>query len=119
MAQPLGVEAGAVGHDLGERALRVLEGIRRQRAQRLELADRRQGAEAVVRRLVESGAVGLVTTHDLALTGIAERLAPRAANVHFEDRFEGGAITFDYLMRPGVVQSTNGLALMRAVGIDV
>jgi hypothetical protein len=81
--------------------------------------DRRQGAEAVVRRLVESGAVGLVTTHDLALTGIAERLAPRAANVHFEDRFEGGAITFDYLMRPGVVQSTNGLALMRAVGIDV
>ncbi|HZY89984.1 MAG TPA: hypothetical protein VFE78_34495 [Gemmataceae bacterium] len=79
--------------------------------------DRRQGAEAVVRRLVEAGALGLVTTHDLALTGIAERLAPRAANVHFEDRFEGGAMTFDYRMRPGVVQSTNGLALMRAVGI--
>jgi hypothetical protein len=81
--------------------------------------DRRQGAEAVVRRLVESGAVGLVTTHDLALTGIAERLAARAANVHFEDRYEDGAMTFDYRMRPGVVQSTNGLALMRAVGIDV
>jgi hypothetical protein len=81
--------------------------------------DRRQGAEAVVRRLVESGAIGLVTTHDLALTGIADRLAPRAANVHFEDRFENGAMTFDYLMRPGVVQTTNGLALMRAVGIDV
>ncbi len=81
--------------------------------------DRRQGAEAVVRRLVESGAVGLVTTHDLALTGIADRLGPRAANVHFEDRYEDGAMTFDYLMRPGVVQTTNGLALMRAVGIDV
>jgi hypothetical protein len=81
--------------------------------------DRRQGAEAVVRRLVEAGALGLVTTHDLALTGIADRLAPRAANVHFEDHFADGAMTFDYLMRPGVVQSTNGLALMRAVGIDV
>jgi hypothetical protein len=81
--------------------------------------DRRQGAEAVVRRLVEAGALGLVTTHDLALTGIADRLGPRAANVHFEDRFEDGAMTFDYRMRPGVVQSTNGLALMRAVGIDV
>ncbi len=81
--------------------------------------DRRQGAEAVVRRLVESGAIGLVTTHDLALTGIAERLGPRAANVHFEDRYEDGAMTFDYRMRPGVVQNTNGLALMRAVGIDV
>jgi DNA mismatch repair ATPase MutS len=81
--------------------------------------DRRQGAEAVVRRLVEAGALGLVTTHDLALTGIAERLAPRAANVHFEDRFENGAMTFDYRMRPGVVRCTNGLALMRAVGIEV
>jgi hypothetical protein len=81
--------------------------------------DRRQGAEAVVRRLVESGAVGLVTTHDLALTGIADRLGPRAANVHFEDRYEDGAMSFDYRMRPGVVQTTNGLALMRAVGIDV
>jgi DNA mismatch repair ATPase MutS len=81
--------------------------------------DRRVGAEAVVRRLLDAGAVGLVTTHDLALTGIAERLAPRSANVHFEDRFEGGVMTFDYRMRPGVVQSSNGLALMRAVGIEV
>jgi hypothetical protein len=81
--------------------------------------DRRVGAEAVLRRLVDAGAVGLVTTHDLALTGIADLLAPRAANVHFEDRFEGGVMTFDYRMKPGVVQNTNGLALMRAVGIEV
>jgi hypothetical protein len=81
--------------------------------------DRRVGAEAVVRRLLDAGAVGLITTHDLALTDIAERLAPRAANVHFEDRFEGGEMTFDYRMKPGVVQNTNGLALMRAVGIEV
>jgi hypothetical protein len=81
--------------------------------------DRRVGAEAVVRRLLDAGALGLVTTHDLALTGIAERLGPRAGNVHFEDRFEGGAMVFDYRMKPGVVQSSNGLALMRAVGIEV
>src|SRR5262249_24572719 len=81
--------------------------------------DRRVGAEAVVRRLVEAGALGLVTTHDLALTEVADHLAPRAANVHFEDQFEGGTMTFDYRMRPGVVRHTNGLALMRAVGIDV
>jgi hypothetical protein len=81
--------------------------------------DRRVGAEAVIRRLVDSGALGLVTTHDLALTGIADRLGPRAANVHFEDCFEGGVMTFDYRMKPGVVQNTNGLALMRAVGIEV
>jgi hypothetical protein len=82
--------------------------------------DRRQGAEAVVRTLVEVGAVGLITTHDLALTHIAERLDGRAANVHFEDHFEeGGGVTFDYRMRPGVVQRSNALALMRSVGLDV
>jgi DNA mismatch repair ATPase MutS len=82
-------------------------------------ADRRAGAEAILRQLLEAGAIGLVTTHDLALTEIADRLGGRATNVHFEDRYENGELTFDYRMRPGVVRHTNGLALMRAVGIDV
>jgi DNA mismatch repair ATPase MutS len=82
--------------------------------------DRRQGAEAVVRTLVEAGAIGLITTHDLALTHIADLLAGSAANVHFEDVFEeGGGVTFDYRMRPGVVQRSNALALMRSVGLEV
>ncbi|MBX6313322.1 MAG: DNA mismatch repair protein MutS [Isosphaeraceae bacterium] len=81
--------------------------------------DRRVGAEAVVRRLIDLGAIGLVTTHDLALTEIADRLAPRAANVHFEDRLEDGQMIFDYRMRPGVVTHSNALALMRAVGLEV
>jgi DNA mismatch repair ATPase MutS len=81
--------------------------------------DRRVGAEAVLRILIDSGAIGMVTTHDLALTDIADRLAPLAANVHFEDRFEESAMVFDYRLRPGKVQSSNGLALLRAVGIEV
>jgi hypothetical protein len=81
--------------------------------------DRRIGAEAVVRSLLNHGAIGLITTHDLTLTGIADLLAPRAMNVHFEDHFENGTMYFDYLMRPGVVQSSNALALMRSVGIEV
>jgi hypothetical protein len=81
--------------------------------------DRRMGAEAVVRTFLDRGAIGLATTHDLSLTEIAEHLAPRAANVHFRDESEGGSVVFDYLMRPGVVPSSNGVALMRAVGIEV
>jgi hypothetical protein len=81
--------------------------------------DRRLGAEAVVRGLVEAGALGLVTTHDLALTHIADQLGPRAANVHFADHFEHGEMKFDYTLRPGVVQNSNALALMRAVGLRV
>ncbi len=81
--------------------------------------DRRLGAEGVVRSLVQYGAIGLVTTHDLALTHIADLLDPQATNVHFEDQFANGTITFDYRMRPGVVRQSNALALMRAVGLEV
>lgn len=81
--------------------------------------DRRIGAEAVIRTLVERGAIGLLTTHDLALAEIVDVLAPRAANVHFEDHIEGGRITFDYLLRPGLVRKSNALELMRSVGLDV
>jgi hypothetical protein len=81
--------------------------------------DRGIGAEAVVRGLVERGAVGLVTTHDLALARVADALAPRAVNVHFQDHLEDGAIAFDYRLRPGVVEKSNALELMRAVGLEV
>ncbi|MFN0110166.1 MAG: MutS-related protein [Blastocatellia bacterium] len=81
--------------------------------------DRRIGAEAVVRGLVKRGAIGLVTTHDLALTQIADSLGERATNVHFEDRLENGRMIFDYRMQLGVVQRSNALELMRAVGLDV
>jgi len=81
--------------------------------------DRRIGAEALIRGLVERGAIGMVTTHDLALAEIAARLNGAAANVHFEDHLEGGEIRFDYCLRPGIVTRSNALALMRAVGLDV
>jgi len=81
--------------------------------------DRRHGAEAIVRGLLDRGAIGLVTTHDLALSTIAESLAPRAENVHFADEFDEGTLKFDYRMRPGVVRTSNAIALMRAVGLDV
>jgi hypothetical protein len=78
--------------------------------------DRRIGAEAVVRGLVARGALGLVTTHDLALTELAGSDAT-LANAHFEDQVKEGEIAFDYRLRPGVVAHSNALALMRAVGL--
>jgi hypothetical protein len=81
--------------------------------------DRLVGASGVLRSLLDRGAIGLITTHDLALTAIADDLAPRAVNVHFEDWFEQGEMRFDYRMKPGRVARSNALALMRAVGLDV
>ena len=81
--------------------------------------DRRIGAAALLAALVERGAVGLVSTHDLALSEAVAPLGARAAEVHFEDRLEGGRLVFDYVMRPGVVRRSNAVDLMRAVGLPV
>jgi len=81
--------------------------------------DRRIGAEAVIEKLLQQGAIGLITTHDLALAAIAERLDPRAVNAHFEDQLVDGRISFDYRLRPGVVPKGNGLVLMRLLGFEV
>jgi hypothetical protein len=79
--------------------------------------DRRQGAEAVLVGLLRLGAIGLVTTHDLPLTALAERPGTRMANVHFADQIQDGRPTFDYRMKKGVVPQSNALALMRLVGL--
>ena len=81
--------------------------------------DRRAGSEFIVRSLVERDAIGIVSTHDLALTQIPEAMGARAANCHFEDRFDAGQLIFDYKLKPGVVKTSNALELMRAIGLGV
>ena len=79
--------------------------------------DRAIGAEAIVRRLLDDASLGIVTTHDLALTEMADSLGPVAENVHFRDLLVGDTLQFDYTLRPGVVDRGNALALMRLVGL--
>ena len=81
--------------------------------------DRRIGAEAIMVGLVEEGAIGFVTTHDLALADIAAGLRAKAVNAHFDDTFADGVLHFDYTLKPGVVETSNALALMRSIGIEV
>jgi hypothetical protein len=81
--------------------------------------DRRIGAEAVVRNLLKRGAIGLLTTHDLALAEIAVDVGAQGANFHFEDRLEDGKLRFDHRLSPGIVQTSNALQLMRSIGLDV
>lgn len=81
--------------------------------------DRRIGAEGVLSALVKRGAIGLVTTHDLALAEIDAGLHGQLHNVHFQEEFENGQMSFDYKLREGVVTKSNGLPLMRSIGLDV
>ena len=81
--------------------------------------DRKIGAEALLTSLIDRGAIGLTTTHDLALTAIAMQSEGRVVNVHFDDELRDGELVFDYRMKPGPVTNSNALALMKAVGLPV
>jgi hypothetical protein len=81
--------------------------------------DRLIGTRSFVTKLVERGAVGLVSTHDLALTAIPEEIGSKAINCHFEDHLEDGRLHFDYKLYPGIVQTSNALPLMRSIGLEV
>jgi hypothetical protein len=79
--------------------------------------DRRVGTDSIVRGLMRHRAVGIVTTHDLALTAIVNTLDGQAANYHFGDTFAAGKLSFDYRLSPGIAESTNALQLMKSIGL--
>lgn len=81
--------------------------------------DRLIGAKGIVQALLQSGAMGLISTHDLALTEIGEPGDHRLRNMHFQDRIEDGAMRFDFRLREGTVTKSNGVELMRLVGLKV
>ncbi|NUP06916.1 MAG: DNA mismatch repair protein MutS [Polyangiaceae bacterium] len=81
--------------------------------------ERTIGARGVVLDLVRRGAIGAVSTHDYALVSIADESGGNVEPVHFSDHIEEGKMVFDYKLKQGVVQSTNAIRLMRAVGIDI
>jgi hypothetical protein len=76
--------------------------------------DRRIAAEAVVRTLLSRGAIGALSTHDLALTEMAG-----AVNVHMGSKTEGDPMDFDYRLKTGVSTETNALAIARLAGVPL
>ncbi len=82
-------------------------------------ADRRVGAQGLIRALIHKGAIGLISTHDLSFTEV-DGLKPGAIeNVHFQDELSGGRLKFDFKLQPGIVTKSNGIELMRSIGLDV
>jgi hypothetical protein len=81
--------------------------------------DRLIGAEGIVRAFAGAGAIGLVSTHDLALTDIGGLPPATLRNVHFQDELLDGQMRFDFILRSGIVTKSNGIELMRAVGLNV
>jgi hypothetical protein len=81
-------------------------------------ADRRVAAEAVIRALLDHQAIGLVTSHDLALSEIGEMQELKGANVHFSDSVTtDGPLKFDYRIHRGRLEHGNALKIIRLVGL--
>ena len=80
--------------------------------------DRLVGAQGVTRELMFAGAIGILTTHDLSLTAI-ENNEGRIKNLHFQDFIVNGKMQFDFRLRDGVVTKSNGVELMRLIGLKV
>jgi hypothetical protein len=78
--------------------------------------DRRIAAEAVVRTLIKRGAIGAMSTHDLALTEIADQVGGR--NVHMGAK-ANDPMEFDYRLKAGVTRESNALAIAKMAGVPV
>ncbi len=80
--------------------------------------DRRTAAEAIIHSLIAAGAIGALSTHDLALTGIATPTL-HGINVHMASPNPDDPLAFDYIVKPGVNTSSSALAILRLIGLSV
>lgn len=83
--------------------------------------ERQIAVTQVLRHLIECGAIGAISTHDLELADEPELMAV-AETVHFRETIRPDAdgneqMTFDYQMRSGVSPTTNALRLLEIVGL--
>lgn len=81
--------------------------------------ERLMASRQLMLMLLDLGAAGAVTTHDLSLTELAAERADKIRNVHFRDEVKNGDMTFDYTLREGIVTTTNALEVLRRAGVDV
>jgi len=113
------VDAARLRRELGgPRVLYLLDEI----LQGTNTVERQIAARRIIAFLVATGAIGAVSTHDLALADAPE-LAASVRPVHFTDTVGDGLsrplMSFDYRLRPGVATTTNALRLMELVGLDL
>jgi hypothetical protein len=107
------VDAAERDRSTGRRLMYLLDEV----LQGTNSAERAIAVRAVAAHLLDAGAIGAMTTHDLAIAE-QEPFASRARLVHFSEQVhEDGTMTFDYRLRAGLATSRNALRLMQLIGI--
>jgi DNA mismatch repair ATPase MutS len=81
--------------------------------------ERQIGARWMLAQLLERGALGVVSTHDMELCRLSPELMQHTRLVHLREDVQGTEMTFDYRLREGPVTEGNALRLMRRIGLEV
>lgn len=81
--------------------------------------ERQVASRQLLLMLLDLGAAGAVTTHDLSMCELAAERPQSIHNVHFRDEIKNHEMTFDYRLREGVVQTTNALEVLRRAGVQI
>ena len=81
--------------------------------------ERQIASRQLLLMLLDLGAAGAVTTHDLSICELSKERPDTIRNVHFRDEVKDGEMTFDYRLREGVVQTTNALEVLRRAGVQI
>lgn len=76
------------------------------------------GSQSYIQALVNQQGVGLIATHDLELTQLADG-NPHIRNLHFREHVDEGRMVFDYILREGSSPTTNALTIMTMEGLPV
>ncbi len=80
--------------------------------------ERRIGSESYISALTGRDCLGVISTHDLELVKLADKL-PEIRNYHFKEDVIDGEMVFDYVLRPGPSPTTNALKIMQMEGLPV
>lgn len=80
--------------------------------------DRHTGATVLIKQLAESGAIGLLSTHDLELCDLENEMK-EIENYNFREYYEDNKIKFDYKLRQGRSTTQNAVYLMKMAGIEI
>lgn len=81
--------------------------------------DRHTGAKYLLKMLSRTGAIGLVSTHDLELGSLADAQDSLIKNYHFTEHYQDNQLIFDYHLRPGISTTRNAIYLMKLAGIEI
>lgn len=81
--------------------------------------DKQKGSFALIKQFMNMNANGIIATHDLLLSTLADSYPQNIQNYCFEADITNNELTFSYEMRNGVAQNMNACFLMKKMGIAV